>query len=123
MSEQPDTAVHPNAIEDLAADAPGVVTDVEDLLEGDPTPEEIEAGVRDLQEIIAEAPIVVKETKAGWKTTEFWATLAGLAAVNLNGVILTLPDKYQAIATGVLIGLYALSRGQAKKGIPAVEEA
>lgn len=123
MPEQPNTAVHPTAVEELADDAPGVVTDVEDLAKGTPTQEEIDAGVRDLEELERVVPAVVKETKAGYKTTEFWLTLAGLAAVNLNGVVLTLPDKYQAIASAVLAGLYALSRGQAKKGIPSVEEA
>jgi hypothetical protein len=90
-------------LEDVAADAKAVAQDPE------------------VHTLVADVPTVIKETKAGWKTTEFWLTIAGLAAVNLNGVILTLPDRYQAIASAVLAGLYALSRGQAKKGIPAVE--
>lgn len=66
------------------------------------------------------APSLIEETKKGYKTTEFWLTVLGLVVVNVNGLVLTLPDKYQAIATAVLGGLYALSRGQAKKGIPAI---
>jgi hypothetical protein len=74
-----------------------------------------------VKDVISDVAPLIKETKDGWKTTEFWLTLAGLAAVNLNGVVMTLPDKYQAIGSAVVIGLYALSRGAAKKGIPAVE--
>jgi len=73
--------------------------------------------------LVADVPAVIKETKAGYKTTEFWLTVLGLIAVNLNGVVMTLPDKYQAIGSAILAGLYALSRGQAKKGIPAVVSA
>lgn len=75
-----------------------------------------------VQTVIHDVPAIVKETKEGYKTTEFWLTIAGLAAVNLNGVVMTLPDRYQAIASAVLAGLYALSRGQAKKGVPHIEK-
>lgn len=68
-----------------------------------------------------EAAVVIRESKPGWKTTEFWVAVVTLVAVNLNGVVLTLPDKYQAIATAVVAGLYALARGLAKQGIPDVE--
>lgn len=71
--------------------------------------------------VFHDIPAVIKETKAGYKTTEFWLTVLGLVAVNLNGVVMTLPDRYQAIASAILAGLYALARGQAKKGIPAIE--
>lgn len=70
--------------------------------------------------LIELAPQLIEETKKGYRTTEFWLTILGLVVVNVNGLVLTLPDKYQAIATGILAGLYALSRGQAKKGIPAI---
>lgn len=63
-----------------------------------------------------------KETKAGYKTTEFWASAAGLAALNLNGLVLTLPDKWQAIGSVVIVGLYAISRGLAKNGVPAASD-
>lgn len=80
-------------------------------------------GDASLSEILADVEPVIKETRAGYKTTEFWGTLAGLAALNLNGVIMTLPDKWQAIGSAAIIGLYAISRGLAKKGIPAIEVA
>lgn len=75
----------------------------------------------DVQQVIATAGTVFNETKAGWKTTEFWLTVAGLVAVNAGDLVMTLPDKYQALASAALAGLYALSRGVAKKGIPDVK--
>jgi hypothetical protein len=73
-----------------------------------------------IENVLEHIPAVIEESKKGYKTTEFWLTLAGLAAINLGGVVMTLPDKYQAIGTAVLAGLYAVSRGQAKAGIPSV---
>lgn len=72
-----------------------------------------------IEGVLVQLPEVVKESKSGYKTTEFWLALAGIAAVNLNGVVMTLPDKYQALATAIIGGLYALSRGAAKSGVPA----
>lgn len=69
----------------------------------------------------ADVPAIIKETKAGYRTTEFWVAIVGLIIVNLNGLVMTLPDKYQAIATAAIAAFYAVSRGQAKSGIPAVE--
>jgi hypothetical protein len=66
-------------------------------------------------------PAVIKETKAGYKTTEFWVAIVSLVIVNLNGVVMTLPDKYQAIATAAIAAFYAVARGQAKSGVPALE--
>lgn len=70
--------------------------------------------------VVEALPLVIEESKKGYKTTEFWLTILGLVVVNVNGLVMSLPDKYQAIASAILAGLYALSRGQAKKGIPAV---
>lgn len=84
---------------------------------------DVQVAVHDpeVQAVVTDAVAVFKETKAGWRTTEFWLTLAGLVAVNASGLVMTLPDRYQAIASAILAGLYALSRGQAKQGIPAVQ--
>lgn len=100
MPEDQNTAVLEDAVDDAKAlyDSPDVHNVVEDI-----------------------GP-VIRETKSGWRTSEFWLTVATLAAVNLSGVILTLPDKYQAIASAVVAGLYAISRGQAKQNIPHVED-
>lgn len=70
--------------------------------------------------VISEVPAVVKETKAGYKTTEFWLTIIGAVATQLGA--LHLPGKYgDTIATVALIASYVLSRGVAKSGVPAVE--
>lgn len=84
----------------------------------DPQTAAIEQGVTETRDLV---PAIIKETKAGYKTTEFWLAVIGLLIVNLNGLVMTLPDKYQAIATAAIAAFYAVSRGQAKSGIPAVE--
>lgn len=76
---------------------------------------DIQAAVNDGVPLVADVGVVVQDVKAGYKSTEFWLTVLGLLALNLNGVVLTLPDKYQAIASAVLAAAYAVSRGIAKK--------
>lgn len=61
---------------------------------------------------------IVKETKAGYKTTEFWLTIGTAVLVNVQPAV---PEKWQAILTAALAGLYALARGHAKSGIPEVD--
>lgn len=67
------------------------------------------------------------ETKAGPKTTEFWVIIfANLAGVlQLSGVDLAdvsnSQNKYVVIALAAVNGLYAVGRGLAKQGIPAVD--
>lgn len=60
-------------------------------------------------------PPILKESKAGYKTTEFWV---GIAAA-LNDVASTLPPT-DKIALTALAGVYAVARGIAKNGIPFV---
>lgn len=74
-----------------------------------------------LQPAVFNTVVPIAETKPGWQTTEFWVAVLTLIAVNLNGVVLTLPDKYQVIATAIVAGLYAVARGLAKQGVPVVE--
>lgn len=69
--------------------------------------------------VIYEAPEVVKETKEGWRTTEFWVTLVTAILVVLNGI--PLPEKYEGAVVAALGAVYALSRGLAKQGIPSIE--
>jgi hypothetical protein len=62
-----------------------------------------------------DAVAVGKTVKAGWKTTEFWLTLGGLALTNLS--VIKIPGKYgQAITDGAALSAYVLSRGIAKHG-------
>ncbi len=56
--------------------------------------------------------------RRGIHTSEFWltvATAAGSVAASLQGV---LPPRYAAIAGATATGLYAVSRGLAKRGTP-----
>lgn len=56
---------------------------------------------------------IKKEVKAGYKTTEFWLTVAGVVATQLGAI--HVPGKYgTTIQDTALIAAYALSRGLAK---------
>lgn len=69
-----------------------------------------------VQELVAEAPVLIREIKAGYKTTEFWVTIATAAATLLGGM--PLPPHYHGIGA-VAIGIaYVLSRGIAKRPAP-----
>lgn len=70
-----------------------------------------------VEDVIAEVPAVIKETKEGYKTTEFWVTLV----TAVLALVTSLPIQDKAIA-GVLAAAYALARGFAKQGVPHVEE-
>lgn len=55
-----------------------------------------------------------KPVKSGWKTTEFWVTVAadvGAIAAAASGV---LPHSYAALLGAVSTAAYALSRGLTK---------
>lgn len=60
------------------------------------------------------------ETRPGVTTTEFWTSLfTGLYMVaNTTGVVDQIPKSWAAVATAVIAGAYAVSRGQAKSGVP-----
>lgn len=73
--------------------------------------------VTELEEL---APLVVKESKAGYKTTEFWMTIVTIIAVSLGSA--PVPDSKEGYVAAALAAAYALARGLAKKGIPHVEE-
>lgn len=59
------------------------------------------------------------ETKPGYKTTEFWASiLTGLYLVlNTTGAIDQIPKSWGAIALAIVSAAYSVSRGQAKQGV------
>jgi hypothetical protein len=73
-----------------------------------------ELALKALADAIAKLP--AKPTvKSGFKTTEFWVTnLASVGAI-LASVAGFLPPQYAALATALAGGLYAVSRGLAKK--------
>lgn len=68
---------------------------------------------------IEELPVLFKETKEGYKTTEFWSAVV-VSLLTVLGAI-PVPEKFQGVVVGVLSAAYAVSRGLAKKGIPATE--
>lgn len=71
------------------------------------------------RDVIEAAPAVIKESKSGAKTTEFWLAVVTSVLVVLNGI--PLPEQYEGVVVAALAGIYALSRGISKQGIPAVE--
>lgn len=70
-------------------------------------------------DFIESIPEVVKESKTGLKTTEFWLTIVTSVLVVLNGI--PLPEKYEGFVVTALGIAYAISRGLAKKGVPNIE--
>lgn len=52
--------------------------------------------------------------KAGWKTTEFWATILLNVGVAAAAGSSNLPPRYAAIASAVSVSAYAFSRALAK---------
>lgn len=72
-------------------------------------------------EFRAEIPEVVKESKAGYKTTEFWLVVVG-SLVTALGVVPTPHDAKGFVLAG-LAAAYAVARGIAKHNIAAIEPA
>lgn len=71
-------------------------------------------------ELLGDVPAVVKESKAGYKTTEFWLALLLILLTQLGA--LHLPGHYGATITTLAAGgAYILSRGLAKSGVTHVE--
>lgn len=93
-------------------------TDATAVLEN-PTINNFTAVAGDLEPLQAAFPEIVKETKAGWRTTEFWLTLVSAVGVAV-GVVPT-PHDTKGYALVVLVALYAVARGLAKKGVPSIE--
>lgn len=60
----------------------------------------------------------MRETRPGYKTTEFWVTVAVLVADLTAGLTNVLPPEWAGTIATVSTVLYALSRGLAKHGVP-----
>ena len=60
------------------------------------------------------------ETKPGYKTTEFWLTVVAniVIALDLAGAWTYVPNRYAVVAGAIVNAAYAVSRGQAKQGVP-----
>lgn len=83
----------------------GAAVNAVDSVLGNPTVKALEADL----------PPLVRESKAGYKTTEFWGAVA--AAVTDVSTTLPASDKVALLA---LSGVYAVARGIAKNGIPFI---
>ena len=70
--------------------------------------EKIEAGDRAITK-------TVSDVKPGVKTSEFWFLLAAAVANIITVLADKMPASWAAIAAIVAAGLYAISRGLAKK--------
>lgn len=57
----------------------------------------------------------MKETKNGFKTSEFWLSLATTIAAIAAAIADVLPAEKAGLVMAISNGLYAVSRGLAKK--------
>lgn len=73
----------------------------------------------EVTDLVESIPEVVSESKAGYKTTEFWLTVVGSVLVLLDGI--PVPEKYEGLIVALTLIGYALSRGLAKSGVPVIE--
>lgn len=92
--------------------------------DGDPkvasvTPTKEETDYPAITDFISSIPEVVKESKPGIKTTEFWLTIVISLLTLVNGI--PLPDKYEGVVVAALGAAYAISRGIAKNGVASIE--
>jgi hypothetical protein len=62
---------------------------------------------------------VIKESKAGFKTTEFWVAVVVSLLTVLEAY--PVPDDLKAVIVGAISVAYAVSRGISKSGVPAIE--
>ena len=54
--------------------------------------------------------------KPGYKTTELLAGVLAATAVWIDSLAGSLPDRYAALASAIVAGLYGVSRGLTKHG-------
>lgn len=101
------------AATDVASDVPKVVSDVENKNVGGI----ISDVTNDYNQLAPVLPQVIEETKAGYKTTEFYLVI--LYEILTQSGAIHLPGTYGKVAAGAAgIVAYVLSRGIAKAGVP-----
>ena len=104
----------------VISEVPQDVRDAQDVLQGvksgNLTPEEIARAQADIQTLYDEAPLVYKEAKAGYKTTEFWTSVV----VSFLDVATQIPFHDKMVVSAVALA-YAVARGLAKNGKPHTE--
>lgn len=110
-----------HATTDVIEGIPQDVRDAEKLLADwqakNLSADDLKLAEHDLATLVEQAPVVYKETKAGYKTTEFWG--ATVAAV--LDVVTQIPFHDKLVLT-IITALYALARGLAKQGVPHPEQ-
>src|SRR5262249_36701382 len=101
------------AATDVAQAVPQVVTDAK---KGD-VPAVLTDAENAYEQVAPLVPTLVKEAKAGYKTTEFWLVIV-YEAVTQTGAV-HLPGTWGKAAAGIAgVVAYVLSRGLAKNGTP-----
>lgn len=65
-----------------------------------------------------EIAVAVRETKAGYKTTEFWLTVVGLIGTAVGAV--PTPHDAKGYVLAALVAVYVVARGLAKNGVANV---
>jgi hypothetical protein len=78
-------------------------------------PVDFEESATEIGELVRDVPVIIQETKEGYKTSEFWASIAAAIIPLLAGV----PEKFYVPLLGAITVAYTLSRGLAKRGVPA----
>lgn len=84
----------------------------------DQVPLDLPDTVEELTELQKNLPVIIGETKKGYKTTEFWVTVITSLAVVFNGI--PAPESKEGYIVAFIAGLYAVARGLAKRGTPEV---
>jgi hypothetical protein len=56
--------------------------------------------------------------KAGWKTSEFWVTVLGVAVSFLGQMQGTIPEPWGTVCATALGAAYTIARALAKMGAP-----
>lgn len=72
-----------------------------------------------MTQLISSAPAVVQESKAGFRTTEFWITIVTALSALIGA--LPAPDNTGGPLAAFIGAAYVISRGIAKKGVAHVE--
>lgn len=96
--------------QDVATGVTGVVAAVKA-----PTLVNLETAGAEVAAVVGDAPAIIEETRRGYKTSEFYASVATVAA----DLGLDISDKTKLIISGI-VAVYTLSRSIAKHGVPNI---
>lgn len=101
------------AVSDVVQEIPSVVSDVKTQN----VPGLLTDATTAYQNVGPLVPTILQETKAGYKTTEFWALIVW-EIVSQTEVFFHLPGTWGKLVAGLgALSAYILSRGWAKSGV------